>query len=190
MLTYFYPITSLFLTFNLSLRAGTVHMVCRSKERGEKAQQDIIAQSSSDKVFLHLADVSSFADVRTLAKDFQKSGHHLDVLVNNAGFLPPQKLPPSKDGIEIVLATNLLGGFLLTNLLIPVLMKSPDPRVILISSGGGLTEKLTLRTAYDKIANQQPFDEALGRTLYALTKVRKYKPWFRSNFGFNFAAFF
>lgn len=150
---------------------GTVHMVCRNKERGEKAQQDIIEKSKNENVHLHLADVSSFADIRSFAKRFLSSGAPLDVLVNNAGVLFHQKTNPSSEGVEITLATNMMGGFLLTNLLLPVLHKSSDPRVILVSSGGGLTEKLTIRASYDKIANQQPYDEALGRTLYALTKV-------------------
>lgn len=145
-------------------------MVCRNKERGEKARGEIVEKSKNERVHLHLADVSSFGDVRRLAKDFLKSGSALDVLVNNAGVLFHQKSNPSADGLEITLATNMLGGFLLTNLLLPVLQKSSDGRVILVSSGGGLTEKLTLRAAYDKAANGQPYDEALGRQLYALTK--------------------
>jgi dehydrogenase/reductase SDR family member 12 len=167
-------------------------MVCRSKERGEKARNDIVARTKNENVHLHLADVSSSADVRGLAKNFMKSGEPLDVLINNAGVLFHEKTAPSKDGVEITLATNMLGGFLLTNLLLPVLMKSPDPRVILVSSGGGLTEKLTIRAAYDKAASAQPYDEALGRSLYALTKrqqivlAEKYKEKFTKKTGVAF----
>jgi dehydrogenase/reductase SDR family protein 12 len=51
----------------------------------------------------------------------------------------------NSEGVEKTLATNTLSTFLMTNLLIPTLSKSSDPRVIIISSGGMLTEKLQVK---------------------------------------------
>jgi len=69
------------------------------------------------------------------------------------------------DGIESTLATNTLSTFLFTMLLLPTLKKSTDPRVIIVSSGGMLTEKLRVREKYEKMSG-----EWLGRTTYARTK--------------------
>ncbi len=51
----------------------------------------------------------------------------------------------NSEGIEKTFATNTLSTFLVTNLLIPCLTKSSDPRVIIVSSGGMLTEKLQIK---------------------------------------------
>jgi len=69
------------------------------------------------------------------------------------------------DGIEATLATNTLSTFLATLVFLPILKKSPDPRVIIVSSGGMLTEKLRIREKYEKMKG-----EWLGRTTYARTK--------------------
>ncbi len=69
------------------------------------------------------------------------SGPRLDVLVNNAGALPSERTL-SVDGIELTFATNLLGAFLLTNLLTPLLKKSAPARIINVSSGGMYTQRI------------------------------------------------
>jgi NAD(P)-dependent dehydrogenase (short-subunit alcohol dehydrogenase family) len=68
------------------------------------------------------------------------------------------------DGIELTLATNVIGPFLLTNLLIPVLEKSAPARIINVSSGGMYTQKLR---GDDLQGEHEQFD---GPTVYARTK--------------------
>jgi dehydrogenase/reductase SDR family protein 12 len=63
------------------------------------------------------------------------------VLVNNAGVLPPERTL-SDDGIELTFATNVVGPFLLTELLLPMLKDSAPARVINVSSGGMYSQKL------------------------------------------------
>jgi dehydrogenase/reductase SDR family protein 12 len=62
-------------------QGGTVHMVCRNQERGEKARSQIVFETKNDKVFLHVCDVSKQADIHKTAQEFEKSGIPLDVLV-------------------------------------------------------------------------------------------------------------
>jgi dehydrogenase/reductase SDR family protein 12 len=150
----------------LATRGATVHLVVRNKERGEHARDNIIQESNNKQVHLHLCDMSIMSEVRSFATEFVKAGHPLDVLVNNAGVLLTEK-ELSSEGIDKTLATNTLSGFLLTNLLITPLRRSKDARVIAISSGGMITEKLLVGEAFEKEAKKEGFD---GRTVYALTK--------------------
>src|SRR5262249_27314663 len=79
-----------------------------------------------DASFLHL-DVSDLSSVRTAAAGFLASRHPLDVLVNNAGIAGTNAL--SRDGFDVTYATNHIGPFLLTNLLLPRLRESDEAPV-------------------------------------------------------------
>ncbi len=122
-----------------SLGAG-VHLVCRDSERGKVAREAIVSQTGNQRVFLHIADVSSMDQVRTLAAELAAGESQLDVLINNAGiFVPERRL--SADGVEQTFATNVLGPFALTNLLLPLVTRARG-RVILVSSAAMYTARL------------------------------------------------
>jgi NAD(P)-dependent dehydrogenase (short-subunit alcohol dehydrogenase family) len=87
----------------------------------------------------------------------------LDVLVNNAGVMTEARAV-SADGIELTLATNVVGPFLLTNLLTPLLEESGPARIINVSSGGMYTQKLRVD---DLQSDRGEFD---GPKVYARTK--------------------
>lgn len=125
----------------LAALGASVTMVARNAARGQSARDEIIDRTENQNVFLDVVDLSSLAAVRHFATRFLDKEKRLDVLVNNAGVLLPQK-KLSVDGIELSFATNVLGPFLLTNLLIPLLEQSAPARVILVSSGGMYTQKL------------------------------------------------
>ena len=59
----------------------------------------------------------------------------LDAVIHNAGVMAAQRTETA-DGHELCLATHVLGPLLLTELLLPLLAAAPDPRVVLMSSGG------------------------------------------------------
>ncbi len=63
------------------------------------------------------------------------------MLVNNAGVMPPRR-ERTDEGIELTFATNVLGPYLLTDLLLPLLRRGAPSRVINVSSGGMYTERL------------------------------------------------
>jgi NAD(P)-dependent dehydrogenase (short-subunit alcohol dehydrogenase family) len=119
-------------------RGATVVMVARNRERGEAARQEIVALSAQtgqtgserqSQVDLLLADVSSQADIRRVAGEFQAKYDALHVLINNVGntFMTRQV---SADGIEMSLAVNHLAPFLLTNLLLVTLKRSAPARIV------------------------------------------------------------
>jgi NAD(P)-dependent dehydrogenase (short-subunit alcohol dehydrogenase family) len=111
----------------LSGLGATVAITGRSTERCESA----VRETKSDSFFV--ADLSSQAELRRLAKEFLSRYDRLDVLVNNAGvFLAERKV--TVDGIEQTFAVNHLASFLLTNLLTGRLKSSAPSRVITTSS--------------------------------------------------------
>jgi NAD(P)-dependent dehydrogenase (short-subunit alcohol dehydrogenase family) len=122
------------IALELARRGATVHMVCRNPEKGETAREEIALESGRE-VELHICDVSSLASVREFAASFNASGSPLDVLVNNAGVLPTER-KKTDEGFELTFATNVLGPFLLTELLLPKLRESDNGRVVMMSSGG------------------------------------------------------
>ncbi|HEY8814415.1 MAG TPA: SDR family oxidoreductase [Candidatus Dormibacteraeota bacterium] len=113
---------------------AAVVMVCRDGERGEVARRDVMSSTGNEHVELLLADLSSQQSIRNAVGEFTATHKRLDVLVNNAGMSSPARRE-TVDGIETVFATNHLGPFLLTNLLLPVLTASAPARVVVVSSG-------------------------------------------------------
>jgi NAD(P)-dependent dehydrogenase (short-subunit alcohol dehydrogenase family) len=110
-----------------------VVMVCRNKEKGEAALDEIQKKSGNANVELIVADLSSQSEIRRLADEFKARHSRLDVLVNNAGvYLPKRTL--TVDRIETTFAVNHLAYFLLTNLLLEVLKQSASSRIISVSS--------------------------------------------------------
>lgn len=121
-------------SLELAKRGATVHMVCRDKARGEAAQKETLDVSSNKEVHLHLLDMSVPQKVWDFASSFAASGRHLNGLVNNAGCMVNDRTV-SEDGLEKNFATNTLGTYILTSVLITVLEKSENPRIITVSSG-------------------------------------------------------
>lgn len=109
-----------------------VVLLCRDAKRGAQAAKEL-----GDAEVLQ-GDLASQASVRKAATAFAAKHKRLDVLVNSAGvFLPKRAV--TADGIEATFATNYLGHFLLTNLLLPRL-KAAGGRVISIASKYGNTK--------------------------------------------------
>ena len=105
----------------------------RDPERGERALEEIRAESTGGSVELILAGLSVQAEVRRLADEFRERHDRLDVLVNNAGLVQSERTE-TPDGIETTLAINHLAPFLLTDLLLDLLKKSAPSRVVTVSS--------------------------------------------------------
>jgi dehydrogenase/reductase SDR family member 12 len=142
---------------------ATVRLLARSEERGARARAAIATRSGNSDVHVSLGDLSDLEAVRDFARRFTAETPRLDVLINNAGLLASERTL-SVDGIELSFATNVLGPFLLTNLLLPLLEESAPARIINVSSGGMYTQRIRpddLQTA------QGEFD---GAAVYARTK--------------------
>ena len=134
-----------------------VVMVCRNKERGERALAEVKAESGSE-VDLLLCDLSLQKSIRTLARNFKESYDRLDVLIHNAANFDYKLKKPAltEDGVEVIFATNHLGPFLLTNLLLDVMKKSAPSRIITIASKGLIAyPRLTIE--FDNVNGEKKF---------------------------------
>ncbi|MBK8293290.1 MAG: SDR family oxidoreductase [Solirubrobacterales bacterium] len=147
---------------DLARSGAEVHMVCRNREKGEAAR-DEIAELAGVKPTLHICDLSSLDSVRRFAADFIAAGEDLDVLINNAGVMPPER-EQTAEGFELTFATNVLGPFLLTELLMERLKESDNGRVITMSSGGMYSSGFDLEDPQLELRDYSP------TAFYAQTK--------------------
>jgi NAD(P)-dependent dehydrogenase (short-subunit alcohol dehydrogenase family) len=110
-----------------------VIMICRDEIKGQAALDEIKIASTSNSIDLLVADLSSQAEIQLLAKTVRERYPALHGLVNNAGVVITTRTL-SVDGIEMTLATNHLGPFLLINLLLDLLKASAPARIVNVSS--------------------------------------------------------
>jgi dehydrogenase/reductase SDR family member 12 len=125
----------------LAKRGATIYLLVRNLERGAAAQARIREAAGHSRIYLEAIDLSSIASVRACADRIKAQTPRLDILINNAGDAIEQRTL-SIDGVELTFATNVLGAYVLTNALIPVMRSSAPARIINVSSGGMYVAKL------------------------------------------------
>ena len=119
----------------LAAKGFHVILASRNQQTSARAIARMCADNPNASVESIPLDLASFAAVRQCAAAFQAKGYPLHILINNAGGSVPGKQPSfSADGFELTFATNHLGHFLLTNLLVDDLKRSAPARVITVSS--------------------------------------------------------
>ncbi|CAO2821191.1 unnamed protein product [Amaranthus hypochondriacus] len=122
----------------LALRGVHVVMGVRNMEAGREVKDKIVKEIPSAKVDAMELDLSSMTSVRKFASEYNSSKRPLNLLINNAGVMAtPFKL--SKDNIELQFATNHLGHFLLTHLLLDTMKRTAresgkEGRIVNVSS--------------------------------------------------------
>lgn len=143
----------------LARRGAHVVMLCRNRDKGEAARGEIRAGApEAQGVDLVIGDLSSQASVKQAAAEILARHPAIHVLVNNAGISIDYR-EKSADGVEMVLATNHLGMFLLTHLLADALAAAAPARVVTVSS------------AMEKGARIHWDDLEYERTSYSMMKV-------------------
>lgn len=119
---------------DLAKRGARVIMACRNMETAAKARDEIVAESNNQNIIVRHVDMSSLASVRAFANEILCTEAVIDVLIHNAGVAEGLISKVTSDGLEFTLATNYYGPFLLTHLLINMLKKSDQGRIIVVSS--------------------------------------------------------
>jgi NAD(P)-dependent dehydrogenase (short-subunit alcohol dehydrogenase family) len=160
----------------LARMGATVVMACRSVEKGEKAREDVIRSTGNANVHLLQLDLGSQSDVRRFAAEFRAHYPKLDVLVNNAGVFCASFLW-TEDGVETQLATNHVGHFLLTLLLLEPLKAAAPSRVVMVSSGLHSNGQID----FHDLHNEKQY---LPTSVYAQTKLANVL--FANEFGRRF----
>ena len=123
----------------LAARGGRVVLATRSEERTKALLEEIQRRYPAARPHWVHVDVSDLGSVRRAAQAYLAAGHPIDVLVNNAGIAGTRAL--SKDGFDLTYATNHIGPFVLTNLLLPRLRESPQGRVVNVASAAHMMVK-------------------------------------------------
>ncbi|KAI3944764.1 hypothetical protein MKW92_033832 [Papaver armeniacum] len=122
----------------LAMRGVQIVMAVRDTAAGKVVKETILEENPSAKIEVLELDLSSMASVRKFAGEFKSLGIPLNILINNAGvFAIPYMLSPDK--IELQFATNHLGHFLLTDLLLETMKKTAskskiEGRIVNVSS--------------------------------------------------------
>lgn len=131
---------------------ATVVMISRNKEKGLAALNEIKEKTKNPNVELLIADMSIQKEIRRVASEIIKKYPKIDILINNAGEIVG-KYSETVDGIETTFATNHLGYFILTNLLLDNIKAAKNPRIINVASeaersGDIYFENLNLKGEY------------------------------------------
>jgi NAD(P)-dependent dehydrogenase (short-subunit alcohol dehydrogenase family) len=180
-----------------------VVLACRNEEKAQRAAEEMargLDHASLERLPLDLSDLVS---VRRAAEQFLSVHDRLDLLVNNAGVMgAPYR--QTADGFELQMATNHLGHFALTGLLLPRLLESGASRVVTVSSlmhrsgripfddvAGTVIRNTWLNYGTSKLANLL-FTAELSRRLTASASptmsVAAHPGWTRSNLAGTGAA--
>jgi NAD(P)-dependent dehydrogenase (short-subunit alcohol dehydrogenase family) len=117
----------------LAAMGAEVLIVSRNSEKCAATVEKITRETGNSNVTWLEADLSSQQEIRDLVTKVKVRSSPLSVLVNNAGVIVPTRTL-SPDGIELTLATNYLGPFLLTNLLLDKLRANGPSRVVNVCS--------------------------------------------------------
>ena len=116
------------------LRQGvTVILGVRNAAQGEAVSRELAQESGENRIEVLPLDLSSMASVRNFASTVGKKHPTLQILINNAGAWFNER-NTSVDGHELTLATNVLGPYLLTQLLLPQLRAGTPARILNMTS--------------------------------------------------------
>src|SRR5688572_5284481 len=105
------------LALGLAKTGATVVIVGRDADQGSATLKQITLATQNPNIDLELCDLSILSSVRNLAEILKSRYETIDVLINNAGVYKRKRVV-TVDGFEEMFATNHLGPFLLTNLLL------------------------------------------------------------------------
>jgi NAD(P)-dependent dehydrogenase (short-subunit alcohol dehydrogenase family) len=121
----------------LAARGATVVLGCRDTQRAGRAAHRIGAATGAgpDRVRIVRLDLASLASVREAAAEIRSRYPRIDLVINNAAVMRPPR-QRSADGFELTFATNHLGHFALTGLLLDGILAAGQPRIVTVSSEG------------------------------------------------------
>lgn len=114
---------------DLAARGAHVVIACRDVSKGRRVADTI----GRERATVMYVDTSSQRSIRDFAAAYRAAHDRLDVLVNNAGTAQDKRLL-SVDGIELTFATNVLGYYLVTTELLPVITASAPARIVVVAS--------------------------------------------------------
>ncbi len=120
---------------------ATVVLACKSVERAKAAKKKILENKDTGTIDIIPLDLGDLASIKAFVKAYKTKYSRLDVLLNNAGIMvTPYQL--TKDGFESQTGINHLGHFALTALLFDLIKKTPNSRIVNVSSSAHKMAKI------------------------------------------------
>jgi NAD(P)-dependent dehydrogenase (short-subunit alcohol dehydrogenase family) len=151
----------------LARRGAEVILPARTQAKADDAAARILEQVPSAQLYPEILDLAVQASVHAFANRMIERfpGQSLDLLINNAGVmaLPTRKV--TEDGFERQFATNYLGPFALTGLLLPSMKQRAGSRVVTVSSGASNQGKIE----FDNLQGERVYKPMLQA--YAQSKL-------------------
>lgn len=149
----------------LAQRGASVVLACRTPAKAEHAADRVRALTRSSTITTLQLDQSSQGSVRQAAARLHAKHERIDLLVNNAGMLGSSRRALTEDGFEATFATNHLGVFAFTGLVLGLLLRTPNSRVVTVSS---LTHRFAALDP-DDLQSERRYgrDRAYGRSKLA-----------------------
>ena len=118
---------------SLAKKGAHVVLACRNPEKADAAMAQIRTECPEAQCTFMKLDVAQPSSVRAFAEEALSSLPKIDLLINNAGVMSPSRTI-TKEGFELHFATNHLGHFALTGLLLERVLDTANSRVITVSS--------------------------------------------------------
>jgi NAD(P)-dependent dehydrogenase (short-subunit alcohol dehydrogenase family) len=143
-------------------------LLSRDPAKAEQTRRELVAQTENERIEYLQADLSKWSSVRRAVEDFRERYQRLDVLMNCAGVLYPRRTV-SAEGVEMTLAVEFLGHFLLTNLLLDVLKRSAPARVLTVTGNAGPLR--FARIHFDDLQLQQGYNPVKAKLQAELAKA-------------------
>ena len=132
------------ITKDLAANGARVVLACRNEAKASAAIAEVLATSPRGTVEFLALDLGDLASVARAAEEFSSRSDRLDILGNNAGLMATDE-SRTADGFEMQFGVNHLGHFALTGHLLPLLLATPDSRVVNHSSIGHRPGVMNLR---------------------------------------------
>ncbi|UCF96492.1 MAG: SDR family NAD(P)-dependent oxidoreductase [Spirochaetaceae bacterium] len=120
----------------LARLGARIVLLSRDQGRAEQTRQELVEATGNEGIDLLPADLAEWSSVRAAVRTFEQRYDRLDVLMNCAGVLYPRRTV-SVEGVEMTLAVEFLGHFLLTTLLLGLLKRSVPARVLTVTGNAG-----------------------------------------------------
>jgi NAD(P)-dependent dehydrogenase (short-subunit alcohol dehydrogenase family) len=164
----------------LARRGAAITLLARDRDRGDAVAGTLpTAPGDSPAPEVLVADLGDLGSVRRAADELNQRYGRIDVLVNNAGMVGARSAV-SPDGFDLMMATNHLGPFLLTNLLLSRLAGAGSARIVNTASeahrGGGRPEPESLGTPapYGMVGAQRAYGRSkLMNVLFTAELARR-----------------
>lgn len=141
----------------LAKRGARVVLAIRNLKLGETVKAEIVKEIAGARVLVMHLDLSDVKSVRKFAAEFKNSQLPLNILVNNGGITSIKAPKNNSDGLELMFATNYLGHFLLTELLLDTMKATAkesgvEGRIVIVSGAlYNFTPKCGIQ--FDKLVN-------------------------------------